>query len=104
VLLAARPVVDRLSQFRSPTAACRRFANPAAAQSVVSSRPSALRHLPMALLIVALVPLTIALAQPSHDVRVPAQPSGDHAPHRVSPSMLATMFRSRLVTVARRTA
>lgn len=49
----------------------RRFAAPAAFHSVSPSRPSAWRHLPMALMLLALVPLTIALAQPSQDVRVP---------------------------------
>ena len=80
----------------------RRFADPAAAQSVVSSRPSALRHLPMALLIVALVPLTIALAQPSHDVRVPRNRAVIMLLIDVSPSMLATdVPPSRLVTAQR---
>ena len=48
-----------------------RFADPAAVPSVAPSRPSPWRHLPMALLLLALLPLTIALAQPTRDVRVP---------------------------------
>ncbi len=76
----------------------RRFADPAAAQSVVPSRPSAFRHLPMALLLVALVPLTVALAQPSHDVRVPRNRAVIMLLVDVSPSMLATdVPPSRLV-------
>ena len=49
----------------------RRFADAAAADSIAPTRPSMWRHLPVAVLLLALVPLTIALAQPSHDVRVP---------------------------------
>src|SRR6478735_6288359 len=49
----------------------RRFADPAAADSVAPARRSRWRHLPVTLMLLALVPLTIALAQPSHDVRVP---------------------------------
>ena len=49
----------------------RRFADPAAADSVAPARRSRWRHLPVTFMLLALVPLTIALAQPSHDVRVP---------------------------------
>ncbi len=68
----------------------RQFADPAAASSIAPSRPSALRHLPMALLLVALVPLTVALAQPSHDVRVPRNRAVIMLLIDVSPSMQAT--------------
>jgi len=49
----------------------RRFADPAAADSVAPARRSRWGHLPVTFMLLALVPLTIALAQPSHDVRVP---------------------------------
>jgi Ca-activated chloride channel family protein len=49
----------------------RRMRRFAASDSVAPTRPSRWRHLPVAALLLALVPLTIALAQPSHDVRVP---------------------------------
>jgi Ca-activated chloride channel homolog len=76
----------------------RRFADPAAADSVAPNRPSRWRHLPMTLLLVALVPLTIALAQPSHDVRVPRDRAVIMLVIDVSQSMRATdVPPSRLV-------
>lgn len=66
----------------------RRFADPAV--SVAPSRPSKWRHLPMAMLLLALVPLTIALAQPSRDVRVPRNRAVIMLVIDVSPSMTAT--------------
>jgi Ca-activated chloride channel homolog len=56
----------------------------------VASRPSPWRHLPMALLLVALLPLTIALAQPSRDVRVPRNRAVIMLVIDVSRSMMAT--------------
>jgi len=67
----------------------RRFADPAAA-SVTSKRPSPWRHLPIALLLIALVPLTVALAQPSQDVRVPRNRAVIMLVIDVSQSMVAT--------------
>jgi Ca-activated chloride channel family protein len=67
----------------------RRFADPAAA-SVTSKRPSPWRHLPIALLLIALVPLTVALAQPSRDVRVPRNRAVIMLVIDVSQSMVAT--------------
>jgi Ca-activated chloride channel family protein len=66
----------------------RQFAD--AAGSVEPSRPSPWRHLPMALLLFALLPLTIALAQPSRDVRVPRDRAVIMLAIDVSQSMLAT--------------
>jgi Ca-activated chloride channel family protein len=66
----------------------RRFAGPA--DSITRSGPSIWRHLPMAVLLLALVPLTIALAQPSRDVRVPRNRAVIMLVVDVSPSMLAT--------------
>jgi Ca-activated chloride channel family protein len=68
----------------------RRFADPAARDSIARSRPSRWRHLPMAVLLLALVPLTIAVAQPSHDVRVPRNRAVIMLLIDVSPSMTAT--------------
>ena len=68
----------------------RRFADLAAVPSVAPSRPSPWRHLPMAVLLLALLPLTIALAQPSRDVRVPRNRAVIMLVVDVSQSMLAT--------------
>jgi Ca-activated chloride channel family protein len=68
----------------------RRFADLTAAPSVAPSRPSPWRHLPMAVLLLALVPLTIALAQPSRDVRVPRNRAVIMLVVDVSQSMMAT--------------
>jgi Ca-activated chloride channel homolog len=68
----------------------RRFAGPAAVPSIAPSRPSPWRHLPMAVLLLALLPLTIALAQPSRDVRVPRSRAVIMLAVDVSQSMMAT--------------
>lgn len=74
----------------------RRFADPAA--SVAPARPSLWRHVPVALLLLALVPLTLALAQPSHDVRVPRNRAVIMLVIDVSQSMRATdMPPNRLI-------
>lgn len=76
----------------------RRFADAAAVDSIAPSRPSPWRHLPIALLLLALLPLAIALAQPSRDVRVPRNRAVIMLVIDVSPSMLATdVPPSRLV-------
>ena len=62
----------------------RRFA------AAASSSTSPWRHLPMVLLLVALVPLSIALAQPSRDVRVPRNRAVVMLAVDVSQSMMAT--------------
>lgn len=48
------------------------------------------RHLPMAVLLLALVPLSVALAQPTHDVRVPRDRAVIMLVIDVSRSMMAT--------------
>jgi Ca-activated chloride channel family protein len=68
----------------------RQFADLAAAPSVAPARPSPWRHLPMAVLLLALLPLTIALAQPSRDVRVPRNRAVIMLVVDVSQSMMAT--------------
>jgi Ca-activated chloride channel homolog len=49
----------------------RRFSGPGLLDSVAPQRPNPWRHVPMAVLLVALVVLTVALAGPTHDVHVP---------------------------------
>ena len=68
----------------------RQFAAPAAIDSVAPARPSAWRHLPMVLMLASLVPLIIALAQPSRDFRVPRDRAVIMLVVDVSPSMGAT--------------
>jgi Ca-activated chloride channel homolog len=66
----------------------RRFADPGS--SVTPKHPSRWRHVPIALLLLALVPLTVALAQPSRDVRVPRSRAVIMLVIDVSRSMVAT--------------
>ncbi|AGB20941.1 Mg-chelatase subunit ChlD [Mycobacterium sp. JS623] len=77
----------------------RRFADPAAA-SITPNRPSPWRHLPIALLLIALVPLTVALAQPTRDVRVPRDRAVIMLVIDVSQSMLATDVTPNRLTAA----
>ena len=78
----------------------RRLHQFAAADSVASTRPSRWRHLPLAVLLLALVPLTLALAQPSHDVRVPRNRAVIMLVIDVSQSMRATDVSPDRLTVA----
>jgi Ca-activated chloride channel family protein len=48
-----------------------RFANMELLQSVAPNRPTRRRHLPAVLLVMSLVALTVAMAGPIHDVRIP---------------------------------
>jgi Ca-activated chloride channel family protein len=64
------------------------------------ARPSRWRHLPMALLLVALVPLSIALAQPTRDVRVPRNRAVIMLVIDVSQSMMATDVSPNRLTAA----
>ena len=64
------------------------------------ARPSQWRHLPMALLLVALVPLSIALAQPTRDVRVPRNRAVIMLVVDVSRSMMATDVSPNRLTAA----
>jgi Ca-activated chloride channel homolog len=82
----------------------RRFADLAAVPSVAPSRPSRWRHLPMALLLLALLPLTIALAQPSRDVRVPRNRAVIMLVIDVSQSMMATDVPPNRLTAAQHAA
>jgi Ca-activated chloride channel family protein len=80
----------------------RRFADPAA--SVTPKRPSPWRHLPIALLLIALVPLTLALAQPTRDVRVPRNRAVIMLVIDVSQSMAATDVPPNRLTAAQHAA
>lgn len=72
VLLAA-PVILLVAYVVAAHLRRRRLARftPAPPATLPPPRPPRLRHLPAALLLLALVPLTVAIAQPSQDVRVP---------------------------------
>ena len=48
-----------------------RFANMELLESVAPKRPSRWRHLPAILLVVSLLMFTVAMAGPTHDVRIP---------------------------------
>jgi Ca-activated chloride channel homolog len=58
--------------------------------SAASSRPSRWRHLPLALMVVGLVFLTVALAGPTHDIRIPRNRAVIMLAIDVSQSMRAT--------------
>ncbi|HZA08451.1 VWA domain-containing protein [Mycobacterium sp.] len=68
----------------------RRFADPELVDSVVPRRAHPWRHVPMALLAAALLLLTIALAGPTHDQRVPRNRAVIMLVIDVSQSMRAT--------------
>ncbi|ULE32701.1 VWA domain-containing protein [Mycobacterium sp. IDR2000157661] len=67
-----------------------RFANMELLESVAPKRPSRWRHLPAILLVIALVFLTVAMAGPTHDVRVPRNRAVVMLVMDVSQSMRAT--------------
>ncbi|OBG99108.1 hypothetical protein A5698_10640 [Mycobacterium sp. E136] len=67
-----------------------RFANTELLDSVAPRRPSPLRHIPAALLAVALLLCTIALAGPTHDQRLPRNRAVVMLVMDVSQSMRAT--------------
>jgi len=67
-----------------------RFANMELLESVAPKRPSRLRHLPAILLIVALSFFTVAMAGPTHDVRIPRNRAVVMLVIDVSQSMRAT--------------
>lgn len=67
-----------------------RFANLELLESVAPKRPSRFRHLPATLLALALVLFTIAMAAPTHDVRIPRNRAVVMLTIDVSQSMRAT--------------
>lgn len=67
-----------------------RFANMELLESVAPKQPSRWRHLPAALLAASLVLLTVAMAGPTHDVRIPRNRAVVMLVIDVSQSMRAT--------------
>ncbi|MDA4109494.1 VWA domain-containing protein [Mycolicibacterium holsaticum] len=67
-----------------------RFANMELLESVAPKRSSRWRHLPAILLVIALVFLTVAMAGPTHDVRIPRNRAVVMLVMDVSQSMRAT--------------
>jgi Ca-activated chloride channel homolog len=67
-----------------------RFANMDLLESVAPKRPSRWRHLPAILLVLSLVLFTIAMAGPTHDVRIPRNRAVVMLVIDVSQSMRAT--------------
>lgn len=67
-----------------------RFANMELLESVAPKRPTRWRHLPAILLVIALVFLTVAMAGPTHDVRIPRNRAVVMLVMDVSQSMRAT--------------
>jgi Ca-activated chloride channel family protein len=67
-----------------------RFANMELLESVAPKRPSRWRHVPAILLVLSLVMFTIAMAGPSHDVRIPRNRAVVMLVVDVSQSMRAT--------------
>jgi len=67
-----------------------RFANMELLESVAPKRPSRWRHVPAILLVVSLVLLTVAMAGPTHNVRIPRNRAVVMLTMDVSQSMRAT--------------
>jgi Ca-activated chloride channel homolog len=75
-----------------------RFANMELLESVAPKRPTRWRHLPAILLVLSLTLLTVAMAGPTHDVRIPRNRAVVMLVIDVSQSMRATdVAPSRLV-------
>ena len=67
-----------------------RFANTEALESVAPHRPSQWRHLPIILLVTSLLLLTVAMAGPTHEVKIPRNRAVVMLVIDVSQSMRAT--------------
>src|SRR6478736_8347657 len=67
-----------------------RFANMELLESVAPKRPSRWRHLPAILLVLSLLLFTVAMAGPTHDVRIPRNRAVVMRVIDVSQSMRAT--------------
>ncbi len=67
-----------------------RFANMELLESVAPKQPTKRRHLPAILTVIALVFLTVAMAGPTHDVRIPRNRAVVMLVMDVSQSMRAT--------------
>ncbi|MGV0812597.1 VWA domain-containing protein [Mycolicibacterium boenickei] len=92
-LIAFYIIVQRARQQR-----ILRFANMELLESVAPKQPTNWRHLPAALLAISLIFLTVAMAGPTHDVRIPRNRAVVMLVIDVSQSMRATdVAPSRLV-------
>jgi Ca-activated chloride channel homolog len=84
--IAALYIIVQLARHRRML----RFANMELLESVAPKRPTRRRHLPAILLVIALVFLTVAMAGPTHDVRIPRNRAVVMLVMDVSQSMRAT--------------
>jgi Ca-activated chloride channel homolog len=98
-LLAAYILIERRRRARM-----RRFTDPQLSDSVAPRRPHRLRHLPIVLLLVALLLLAIAVAGPTHDTRVPRNRAVVMLLIDVSQSMRATDEPPNRLEAAKRAA
>src|SRR3954447_26759096 len=78
-----------------------RFANMELLESVAPKRPTRWRHLPAILLVAARVLLTVAMAGPTHDVRIPRNRAVVMLVIDVSESMRATDVAPSRIEAAR---
>ena len=90
LLVVAALVVGYLVAQRARQRRVLRFSNVELLDSVAPTRPARWRHLSAVLLIIALTLLTIAMAGPTHDVRVPRNRAVVMLVIDVSQSMRAT--------------
>jgi len=95
-------VVGYLAAERRRRRAAAEFASPATMPSVVRRRPGRRRHLPMAAYGLALLGLTLALAQPERTVAVPDGRAAVMLTTDQSSSMAATDVRPSRLAAARR--
>src|SRR3954452_10122567 len=77
-----------------------RFANMELLESVAPKRPSRWRHLPAILLVLSLLMFTVAMAGPTHDVRIPRNRAVVMLVIDVSQSMRATDVSPNRLTAA----
>src|SRR3981081_392357 len=78
-----------------------RFANMELLESVAPKRPSRWRHLPAILLVLSLLMFTVAMAGPTHDVRIPRNRAVVMLVIDVSQSMRATDVSPSRMAAAR---
>ncbi|WP_101949874.1 VWA domain-containing protein [Mycobacterium sp. 3519A] len=90
LFVVAGLVVLYLAMQRSRRKRLQQFANTELLESVAPKRPSRWRHLATVLLIVSLVSFTIAMAGPTHDVKIPRNRAVVMLVIDVSQSMRAT--------------
>ena len=101
--LALIPVVIALyvARERRRTSFAARFANPALLPNVVERSPGRLRHLPLAVLLLALAAMIVGVARPHATVQVPREEAMVVLAVDVSRSMKATDVRPTRLAAAR---